>query len=91
MPKNFKKVEDVLYRKIFNHAKGGISIVSLKGEWVKVNQSLVQLLGYPEEELYKNVPPMLTGKSSTDHPRVQRLVHESLGHMPELLTLYNRH
>ena len=52
MPKNFKKVEDVLYRKIFNYAKGGISIVSLKGEWVKVNQSLINLLGYSEEELY---------------------------------------
>ena len=46
---------------------------------------------HPEEELYRNVLPMLTGKSSTDHPRVQRLVHESIGHIPELFSLYNRH
>ncbi|WP_299096471.1 sensor histidine kinase [uncultured Winogradskyella sp.] len=50
MSKNFKKVEDVLYRRIFNYAKGGISIVSLNGAWVKVNHSLCKLLGYSEEE-----------------------------------------
>ncbi|MEF3077548.1 sensor histidine kinase [Winogradskyella poriferorum] len=76
MPKNFKKVEDVLYRKIFNYAKGGISIVSLKGEWVKVNQSLVQLLGYPEEELYTMAFQDITHKD--DLEKDINLMHQLL-------------
>lgn len=53
------------------------------------NQYLHFYQKYPEEELYRNVMPQLTGKSSTDHPRIQRLVHESIGHIPELLHMYN--
>lgn len=52
MPKEFKKVENILYQKIFNNAREGISIVNLNGNWVKVNKSLTRLLGYDEDEFY---------------------------------------
>ena len=44
-----------------------------------------------EEELFHNVMSLLTGKGSTDHPRVQALMQHSLGGHPDLLSLYNRH
>jgi len=34
----------------FNHAPIGMALVSLKGEWIKVNRSLCNMLGYTEEE-----------------------------------------
>ncbi len=53
MPKYLSFVKDELFEKIFHNANGGIAIVSLEGRWVKVNQSIVKLFGYSEEELYK--------------------------------------
>ncbi len=76
MSKNFKKVEDVLYRKIFNYAKGGISIVSLNGAWVKVNHSLSKLLGYSEEEFYSMAFQDITHKD--DLEKDINLMHQLL-------------
>ena len=45
---------------------------------------------HSEEELFSNVMSLATGKASTDHPRVQALMHHSFGHMPEILETYNR-
>ena len=46
---------------------------------------------HAEEELFSNVMGLVTGKGSTDHPRVQSLIHHSFGHIPELISLYNKH
>ena len=46
---------------------------------------------HSEDELFSNVMNLVSGKSSTDHPRVQALMHHSLGHMPELMNLYNQY
>jgi len=53
MPKYLSFVKEELFEKIFHYANGGIAIVSLEGRWVKVNQSIVKMFGYSEEELYK--------------------------------------
>ena len=46
---------------------------------------------HPEEYLHSSASKMLSGVgASQDHPRLQRLVHESFKQMPEILTLYNR-
>ena len=46
---------------------------------------------HPEEKLHKSAMKLLSGRGAKgDHPRVQRLVHESLSHMPELMDLYSR-
>lgn len=37
----------------FDHAPIGMALVSLQGEWIKVNLSLCQLLGYTEQEFLK--------------------------------------
>ena len=52
MPNKIKTLQEELFQNIFEFANGGIAIVALEGRWVKVNPSLVQLLGYAEEELY---------------------------------------
>jgi diguanylate cyclase (GGDEF)-like protein/PAS domain S-box-containing protein len=41
------------FRSAFDSAAIGMAIVSLEGKWLKVNQSLCQILGYTEEELLK--------------------------------------
>ena len=89
MPKNFKKVEDILYGKIFNHAKGGISIVSLNGEWVKVNQSLVKLLGYSEEEFYSMTFQNITHKD--DLEKDVNLMHQLLNGYMESYQIEKRY
>lgn len=37
----------------FNHAPIGMALVSTKGEWIRANNSLCQMLGYTEKELVK--------------------------------------
>lgn len=41
------------FRSAFDSAAIGMAIVSLEGKWLKVNQSVCQILGYTEEELLK--------------------------------------
>ncbi|WP_047551082.1 sensor histidine kinase [Psychroserpens sp. Hel_I_66] len=52
MHKNLSLVKDELFENIFTYAYGGIAIVGLKGNWVKVNDSICELFGYTKEELY---------------------------------------
>lgn len=39
------------FREAFEHSPIGIALVSLKGEWLKVNKAITTMLGYSEEEL----------------------------------------
>ena len=52
MARHLEKVKDKLFENIFDHAPNGMAIVALDFRWVKVNQSLMDLLGYSEEEFY---------------------------------------
>lgn len=47
------KESESRFRSAFSFAAIGMALVSLEGRWLKVNQSLCQLLGYSEEELLK--------------------------------------
>ncbi|MFY0712974.1 PAS domain S-box protein [Seonamhaeicola sp. NFXS20] len=38
--------------KIFNNTYNGIAILSLDGDWIKVNNSICDMLGYSKNELY---------------------------------------
>lgn len=42
-----------LFENAFHHAAIGMALVGLKGEFLKVNRSLCELVGYPKEELDK--------------------------------------
>ncbi len=52
-----KRTEDELreardrFRSIFDHAPIGVAMVSLEGQYLQVNSSLCEILGYTEEEL----------------------------------------
>src|SRR5215210_2363065 len=52
-----KRTEDALreardrFRSIFDHAPIGVAMVSLRGQYLQVNRSLCEILGYSEEEL----------------------------------------
>ncbi|MGA3172510.1 MAG: PAS domain S-box protein [Chthoniobacteraceae bacterium] len=45
--------ENDLFENAFNHAAIGMALVGLKGQFLKVNRSLCELVGYPAEELTK--------------------------------------
>ncbi len=63
MPSQLLKIKDKLFENIFDHAPNGIAIVGLDFRWVKVNQSLMDLLGYSEEEFYTMTFPDITHKN----------------------------
>jgi diguanylate cyclase (GGDEF)-like protein/PAS domain S-box-containing protein len=52
-----KRAEDALreardrFRSVFDHAPIGVAMVSLEGQYLQVNRSLCEMLGYSEEEL----------------------------------------
>ena len=48
---NFSNAQDVLDR-IFNNTYNGIAIVNLEGNWLKVNESVCDLLGYTRWEIF---------------------------------------
>ncbi|MEN3322872.1 PAS domain S-box protein [Mariniflexile soesokkakense] len=66
MPENLNLHKDKLFENIFNYTCGGIAIVGIKGEWIKVNDSVVKHLGYSEEELYKISFQDITHKDDLD-------------------------
>ena len=47
---NMLREREEQFRSAFDHA-AGMALVSLEGHWLKVNQSLCQMLGYTEQEL----------------------------------------
>ncbi|MEL0457513.1 PAS domain S-box protein [Flavobacteriaceae bacterium SZ-1-7] len=50
-PKSFPDTYDSL-EKIFNNTYNGIAILTLDGDWIKVNDSMCNLLGYTRNELF---------------------------------------
>lgn len=47
--RNLLKEREQRFGQAFSHAPIGMALVSLKGEWIKVNRSLSDMLGYSEE------------------------------------------
>lgn len=66
MPSHLVHIKDKLFENIFDHAPNGIAIVGLDFRWVKVNQSLMDLLGYSEQEFYTMTFPDITHKDDLD-------------------------
>ena len=66
MPEHLSSVKDALFENIFNNAPNGIAIVGLDFRWIKINQSLMDLLGYPEEEFYAMTFNDITHKDDQD-------------------------
>ncbi len=66
MPKYIDQIKDKLFENIFSYVKGGIAILSLEGKWVKVNQSVVDYLGYSEEEFHNMLFQDITHKDDLD-------------------------
>lgn len=66
MPTYLANIKDKLFENIFDNAPSGIAIVGLDFRWVKVNRSLLDLLGYSEEELYAMTFPEITHKDDLD-------------------------
>lgn len=76
MPKKIESIKDKLFEYIFHHAHNGIAIVGLDGHWIKVNQSLLDMLGYTEEEMYGMTFQELTHKDDleTDMKKLHQLL-----------------
>lgn len=66
MPKKIESFKDKLFENIFNHAHNGIAIVGLDGNWIKVNQSILDMLGYTENEMYKMTFQEITHKDDIE-------------------------
>jgi diguanylate cyclase (GGDEF)-like protein/PAS domain S-box-containing protein len=49
-----------LFRSAFDHAATGMALVSPKGQWLQVNHSLCEMLGYSEAELLATTFQQLT-------------------------------
>ncbi|MGC1632226.1 MAG: PAS domain S-box protein [Gelidibacter sp.] len=72
MPTYLVKIKDKLFQNIFDNAPNGIAIVGLDYKWVKVNRSLLELLGYSEEELYAMTFPEITHKDDLELALAQK-------------------
>lgn len=66
MPTYLINIKDKLFENIFDNAPNGIAIIGLDYKWVKVNRSLLDLLGYSEEELYTMRFPDMTHKDDLE-------------------------
>lgn len=66
----------IFNKDIFKHAYNGIAVINLKGEWIEINNSFCNLLGYSKQELNN-----LTFKDIT-HPED---LDENMSHFQYLL------
>ncbi|MBA6153369.1 sensor histidine kinase [Gelidibacter maritimus] len=71
MPRHLVDIKDKLFENIFENAPNGIAIVGLDYRWVKVNQSMTELLGYSEEEFYAMKFPDITHKDDLESDIIQ--------------------
>lgn len=71
MGRHIAKIKDKLFENMFNHASNGIAIVALDFRWVKVNKSLMDLLGYYEDEFYAMTFNDITHKDDLNTDMVQ--------------------
>jgi diguanylate cyclase (GGDEF)-like protein/PAS domain S-box-containing protein len=55
------------FRGSFDYAAIGMALVSTSGRWLRVNNSLCELVGYTEEELLAKTFPDLTHPDDLDH------------------------
>jgi PAS domain S-box-containing protein len=62
------------FRATFDHA-GGMGLLGPKGEWVRVNRSLCQMLGYAKEELLR------TTLQSISHPEDREWMGEQIANL----------
>ncbi|HEY5758674.1 MAG TPA: ATP-binding protein [Steroidobacter sp.] len=51
---------EALFREAYENAPIGIALVSPEGEWLRVNQSLCDMLGYPADELTRTTFQAIT-------------------------------
>jgi PAS domain S-box-containing protein len=51
---------EALFREAYENAPIGIALVSPEGEWLRVNQSLCDMLGYPADELRRTTFQAIT-------------------------------
>lgn len=72
---NVLREREEQFRSAFDHA-AGMALVSLDGRWLKVNQSLCLMLGYPAERLLSSTYQQLTHPDdlSNDISQLQLLV-----------------
>lgn len=54
------------FKQAFNHASIGKALVSLTGNWIKVNKSLCNMIGYSEKELYQKTFQDITHKDDLE-------------------------
>lgn len=64
------------FQKTFKYAANGMALMGVKGEWLDVNNSLCEMLGYSEEELLKLTSQDITNPEDlhTDLSLLQELV-----------------
>jgi diguanylate cyclase (GGDEF)-like protein/PAS domain S-box-containing protein len=55
------------FRGSFDYAAVGMALVSTEGRWLRVNNSLCKLVGYPEQELLSKSFPDITHPDDLDH------------------------
>jgi PAS domain S-box-containing protein len=67
---------EALFRTAYENAPIGIALVSVKGEWLRVNQALCRILGYSADELLRTTFQAIT------HPEDLEV---DLGHVREML------
>ena len=71
---------EILFREAYENAPIGIALVSPSGEWLRVNQSLCDLLGYSAEELTRTTFQAITHPEDleTDLQQVRQVLAREL-------------
>ncbi len=62
-------VSEERFKNAFEYAAIGMAIIGLDGKWLKVNDSLCSITGYPQEELYKTTVNDITHPDDLESSR----------------------
>src|SRR4051812_19488851 len=52
--------DEELFRSVFDYAPIGMALISLQGQWLKVNRALCDIVGYTHDELLASTVQSLT-------------------------------
>ena len=92
------KMDRVMQRAAFSGRSAAPIIPMLHGvvDMIPTNKMVFTqfdhlFFAHDEQTLFQDVMKHVTGKGSTDHPRIQSFITHTLGDYPDLLSLYNRY
>ena len=87
---NKLKISEETYRSLFNNANEAIYIQNKKGEFIDVNQGVINMYGYPKEYFIGKTPADLSVSSKNDFGKITKQFNLAFNGVPQQFEFWGK-